>query len=249
MHSTSPQHFCSEDCQLSEVLCLYYWTALCCYRVSLFLVFIYLFFNWSIVDLRYCVSFRCTAKWYIYTHIYMNYIKYISYIYTHVCMCIHIYTYTHMGFPGGTSSKEPTCQCRKPKRQVRSLGQEDPLEEGMATHSSILAWRIPWIKEPGGLQSIRLHRVLHDWRDLAHMHAHTRTHTHTHTHSCIHMLFQNLFHCRLLQGIEYSPVLYSKSMLLPNSWGWVPEAQKLLCPSVWLDVSDQSTWFIPFSRC
>ena len=40
--------------------------------------------------------------------------------------------------------------------RVRSLGREDPLEEGMATHSSILAWRIPWIEEPGGLQSIRL---------------------------------------------------------------------------------------------
>ena len=39
---------------------------------------------------------------------------------------------------------------------VRSLGQEDPLEEGMATHSSSLAWRIPWTKEPGGLQSIVL---------------------------------------------------------------------------------------------
>ena len=38
--------------------------------------------------------------------------------------------------------------------QVRSLGWEDPLEEEMATHSSILAWRIPWTKEPGGLQSM-----------------------------------------------------------------------------------------------
>ena len=46
--------------------------------------------------------------------------------------------------------------------QVRSLGQEDPLEEEMATHSSILAWRIPWTEEPGGLQSIGLHRVGHD---------------------------------------------------------------------------------------
>ena len=46
--------------------------------------------------------------------------------------------------------------------QVRSLGQEDPLEEGMATHSSILAWRIPWLEEPGGLQSIRPQRVGHD---------------------------------------------------------------------------------------
>ena len=38
--------------------------------------------------------------------------------------------------------------------QVQSLGQEDPLEEGMATHSSILAWRIPWTEEPSGLQSM-----------------------------------------------------------------------------------------------
>ena len=43
--------------------------------------------------------------------------------------------------------------------QVRSLGLEDPLEETMATHSSILAWRIPWTEEPGGLQSIGPQRV------------------------------------------------------------------------------------------
>ena len=46
--------------------------------------------------------------------------------------------------------------------RVRSLGQEDALEEGMATHSSILAWRIPWTEEPGELQSIGLQRVGHD---------------------------------------------------------------------------------------
>ena len=46
--------------------------------------------------------------------------------------------------------------------QVQSLGQEDPLEKGMATHSSIPAWRIPWTEEPGGLQSIGLQRVGHD---------------------------------------------------------------------------------------
>ena len=45
---------------------------------------------------------------------------------------------------------------------VQSLGQEDPLEEGMATHSSILAWRIPWTEEAGGLQSMGSHRVKHD---------------------------------------------------------------------------------------
>ena len=46
--------------------------------------------------------------------------------------------------------------------EVRSLAREDPLEKGMATHSSILAWRIPWTEKPGGLQSIGLQRVRHD---------------------------------------------------------------------------------------
>ena len=45
---------------------------------------------------------------------------------------------------------------------VSSLDEEDPLEEEMATHSSILAWRNPWTEEPGGLQSMGLHRVRHD---------------------------------------------------------------------------------------
>ena len=45
---------------------------------------------------------------------------------------------------------------------VRSLVQEDPLELEMATHSSILAWKIPWTEEPGGLQSMGCHRVRHD---------------------------------------------------------------------------------------
>ena len=46
--------------------------------------------------------------------------------------------------------------------QVRSLGWEDPLEKGMATYSRILAWRIPWTEEPGGLQSMGSQRVRHD---------------------------------------------------------------------------------------
>ena len=55
---------------------------------------------------------------------------------------------------------------------VPSLGWEDPLEKGMATHSSILAWRIPWTEEPGGLQYMGSQRVGCDW-------VHTHTHTHT----------------------------------------------------------------------
>ena len=46
---------------------------------------------------------------------------------------------------------------------VRSLGREDPLEKEMATHSSIRAWEIPWMEEPGGLQSTGSQRAGHDW--------------------------------------------------------------------------------------
>ena len=49
------------------------------------------------------------------------------------------------------------------KTQVWSLGREDPLEKGMAIHSNTLAWRISWTEEPGGLQSVGLQRVRHDW--------------------------------------------------------------------------------------
>ena len=61
---------------------------------------------------------------------------------------------------------------------VWSLGWQDPLEKGMATHSSILAWRIPWTEEPGKLQSVGSQRVRHDWV------THTHTHTHTEWHVC-----------------------------------------------------------------
>ena len=53
-----------------------------------------------------------------------------------------------MGFPGRSNSKESVCNVGDP---VRSLGREDPLEKGIVTHSSILAWRIPWTEEPGSL--------------------------------------------------------------------------------------------------
>ena len=60
-----------------------------------------------------------------------------------------------MGFPGGVSGKEPACQCWRSKRlRVPSLGGDDPLEEGAATHSSILAWRIPWTEEPGSYSQV-----------------------------------------------------------------------------------------------
>ena len=59
-----------------------------------------------------------------------------------------------MDFPGGSVGKESTCKAGEQDMWVQSMGWEDPLEEGMATHPSILAWRIPWTEESGGLQSL-----------------------------------------------------------------------------------------------
>ena len=58
--------------------------------------------------------------------------------------------------------KNPPATAGDRRDAGQSLSQEDPLEEGTATHSSILAWRIPWTEEPGGLHSIGSHRVRHD---------------------------------------------------------------------------------------
>ena len=64
-----------------------------------------------------------------------------------------------MGFPGGSVVKNLPA---KQETQVQSLDEKDPLEKEMAVHSSILTWEIPWTEEPGGLQSVGLHRVGHD---------------------------------------------------------------------------------------
>ena len=65
----------------------------------------------------------------------------------------------HMDFPGNSVVKNlPAVQ----EIGVQSLGWEDPLEEGMATHSSVLVWRIPWMEEPDGLQAMELQGVTHE---------------------------------------------------------------------------------------
>ena len=66
------------------------------------------------------------------------------------------------GFPSGSAVEKPAAIQEPQETWVLSLGWEDPLEEGMASHSRILAWRIPRTEEPGGLQSLGLPRVGHD---------------------------------------------------------------------------------------
>ena len=63
------------------------------------------------------------------------------------------------GFPGDSAVKNLPAMQQTQETRVRSLGGEDPLEDSMATHSSILAWRIPWTQEPGRLQSMGSQRV------------------------------------------------------------------------------------------
>ena len=68
-----------------------------------------------------------------------------------------------MGFSGGSAVKNLPAMQKTQAMWVQSLVQEDPLEKVMAAHSSILAWRILWTEEPGGLQFIGSQRVGYDW--------------------------------------------------------------------------------------
>ena len=76
-----------------------------------------------------------------------------------------------VAFPSGSAVENPPAVQEPQETWVRSLGREDPLGEGMATHSRIFAWRVPWTEESGGLQSMGSQRVGHDWSDLKCMHA------------------------------------------------------------------------------
>ena len=75
-----------------------------------------------------------------------------------------------LGFPSGSAVKNPLSMQQTQETWLPSLDKEDPLEKEMATHSNILAWRIPWTEESGVLQSIESQRVGHSWSDLAHTH-------------------------------------------------------------------------------
>ena len=71
-------------------------------------------------------------------------------------------------FPGGDSGKESTCQCRRQRRPgFHPWVGKIPTEKEMATQSSVLAWRIPWTEEPGGLQSIGSQRLRHNWSNFS----------------------------------------------------------------------------------
>ena len=80
----------------------------------------------------------------------------------YMCEYIYIYIYIYICFPGGTSGKNSAANAGSTREQVQCLGWADLLEYEVATHSSILAWKIPWTEEPGRLQSLGPQRVGYD---------------------------------------------------------------------------------------
>ena len=113
---------------------------------------------------------RCIHSW---KHDHNQDNEYIHHFYKFPSAFLFLYCGMNtLGFPGGSVVKNLSTMHEMQETWVWSLGGEDPLEEGMATHSRILDWRIPQTEEPGGLQFIGSHGVGHNWSDLAHMHEH-----------------------------------------------------------------------------
>ena len=90
-------------------------------------------------------------------------------IHTHICLCMCVYIGTYMASQVAQMVKNPPA---RQQTQVRSLGQEDPLEKGMATHSSILAWRISWTEKSLAV----VHGVTQSWTQLSNYHFHIQVH-------------------------------------------------------------------------
>ena len=132
---------------------------------------------------------------------------YMCLMYLHIFIYVHLFIYIWGDFPGGSSGKESTCQRERYRweMQVLSLGWEDSLEEKMASHSSILAWKIPWIEGTGGLQSMGSQNQtwLSNW---------ACTHTHTHffkIYLCyVFYIFIPIIYINICINIIYIYILY-----------------------------------------
>ena len=136
-----------------------------------------------------------------------------------------------------------------PAMQVQTIGQTDPLEEGMATHTSMHARRISWTEEPGGLQSIGSQRIGQDWSYWARTYVNTYTHTHTHTRytACAYVHTHTHTHT-INKNKVTNGVLKAFSIIPPGHWVYitplksVPEALSIsgyvhyaddVCTSPW----------------
>ena len=129
--------------------------------------------------------------------------------------------YLILDFPGGLAIKNLPAMQESQEMWVRSLDGEDPMEEGMATHSNILAWRIPWTEEPGWLQSTGLQGVGHDWSDLAC----------THTYLILKPL-ENCWQCRKQLSQRANPKTILGWWVLPRQI-WSMDSRKSVLGAGW----------------
>ena len=104
---------------------------------------------------------------------------------------------------------------------IQSLGWEDLLEEGMATHSSVLAWKIPWTEEPGGLQSMRSQWIRHNW---AHTHIQEEEETLIIASGSLSPEGQNTARKQLTANLKGG--LY-QTLNIPGPWLWISQPPKL----------------------
>ena len=120
--------------------------------------------------------------------------------------CINVILYLGASLVAQTEKNLPAMQ----ETWVWSLGREDPLEEEMATYSGILAWRIPWTEDSGGLQSMGSQRVGHNRV------TNTHTHTHTHTNTLTYFTWKVFFFCffHLFLCTEFLCALYNNTTLI-----------------------------------
>ena len=118
---------------------------------------------------------------------------------------------------------------------VWSLRQEDPLQQEMAMHSSILAWKIPRTEEPDWLQSVSLQRIEHDW-------ATERTHTHTHTHTHTSKYFRHGGHTDSVKATQlcHGSTKAASGNTLTNEW------HRVLVKCYQHDQGVDQTWLVSY---
>ena len=116
-----------------------------------------------------------------------------------------------MGFPGGSVVKNQPVKQEMQKMLAQSLGRKDPLEKEMATHSSILAWEIPWSEEPGSLQSMGSQRVGYNLATKLSI---------SYCKVVIHLLYSYQFSVERIQMVEFRTVYFTlgklKKVLIPK---------------------------------
>ena len=125
---------------------------------------------------------------------------------------------------------------------VPSLGQKDPLKKGMATHSSILAWRIPWTEELGRLQSIWLQRLGHDRSDLAHRHTFKIRFKYPNLEIPFLLCFLLLFFSQLFVRPPQTTIL-PFCISFPWGWSWsLSSVKAVYCHPAYLTYMQSTSW-------